>query len=68
VIEEADGRVEAEISDDGIGGADPTVGTGLGGLADRVSVLDGRLTVASSPGRGTVIRAELPVADGVPAA
>jgi signal transduction histidine kinase len=49
-----------EIADDGVGGADPARGSGLRGLADRIEALDGRLTVASPPGAGTVIRAELP--------
>ncbi|MDN5747375.1 MAG: histidine kinase [Pseudonocardia sp.] len=49
-----------EISDDGVGGADPARGSGLRGLADRVEALDGTLLVASPPGGGTVITAELP--------
>jgi PAS domain S-box-containing protein len=68
VIDETDGIVTAEISDDGVGGADPTAGSGIGGLADRVAVLDGRLAVTSHAGEGTTVRAELPVASGVPAA
>jgi signal transduction histidine kinase len=47
------------ISDDGIGGADPS-GQGLSGLADRVAGVDGRLSVTSPAGRGTVIEAALP--------
>jgi signal transduction histidine kinase len=47
------------IRDDGIGGADPR-GQGLSGLADRVAGVDGRLTVHSPAGGGTVIAAELP--------
>jgi signal transduction histidine kinase len=49
-----------EITDDGIGGADPARGTGLRGLADRVEALDGRLRLSSPTGGGTVVRAELP--------
>src|SRR3954447_24456502 len=49
-----------EIADDGAGGADPSRGSGLRGLVDRVDALDGRLTVVSPPGEGTFIRAELP--------
>jgi signal transduction histidine kinase len=49
-----------EITDDGVGGADPTGGSGLRGLADRVEALDGRLSVSSAAGAGTVITAELP--------
>jgi len=47
------------ISDDGIGGADPD-GAGLSGLADRVSGVDGRLTVESPRGGPTIIAAQLP--------
>jgi signal transduction histidine kinase len=48
------------VSDDGIGGADPSSGSGLRGLADRVAVLDGRLTVESPVGGGTTVRAVIP--------
>ena len=51
-----------EIADDGIGGADPSAGSGLRGLSDRVAALDGRLRVESPPGRGTTVRAEIPCA------
>ncbi len=50
-----------EVADDGVGGADPTAGTGLRGLTDRVEALDGSLTVESPTGKGTLIRAELPL-------
>ena len=53
------GTLTVVISDDGIGGADPN-GTGLSGLADRVSSVDGRLTVESPYGGPTIIAAELP--------
>jgi signal transduction histidine kinase len=51
-----------EVRDDGVGGADPTIGTGLRGLADRLAALDGRLEVHSPPGEGTTVRAEVPCA------
>jgi PAS domain S-box-containing protein len=54
--------VAAEVSDDGVGGADPARGSGLRGLADRVEALDGRLIVDSPPGGGTRVRVEVPVA------
>ncbi|HZO96341.1 MAG TPA: histidine kinase [Gaiellaceae bacterium] len=60
-VTRADGRATVRVSDDGAGGADPRGGSGLWGLRDRVEALDGTLEVASSPGRGTVVRAELPV-------
>ena len=47
--------------DDGVGGADPQRGSGLRGLADRVGALDGELVVASPPGGGTRVRAEIPL-------
>jgi signal transduction histidine kinase len=51
-----------EIADDGIGGAGPGRGSGLRGLADRIEALGGTITVTSPPGRGTVLRAEIPCA------
>jgi len=55
-------RLTIEIGDDGIGGATPTGGTGLRGLADRIETLGGRLTISSPLGRGTTLRAEIPCA------
>jgi signal transduction histidine kinase len=59
LVHTGDGAV-IEITDDGVGGADPARGSGLRGLADRVEALDGHLRVSSPAGRGTVVRAELP--------
>jgi signal transduction histidine kinase len=56
--------VTATISDDGPGGADAARGSGLRGLADRLEALGGGLRVASAPGAGTRITAELPRAAG----
>jgi signal transduction histidine kinase len=55
-----DGFAVVEVSDDGVGGADPAAGSGLRGLADRLAALDGRLEVHSPPGGGTVVRANIP--------
>jgi signal transduction histidine kinase len=55
------GALRVEIVDDGCGGADPAVGTGLRGLADRVDALGGRLEVDSPPGSGTRVTASLPL-------
>ena len=52
--------VIVEVVDDGVGGADPSLGSGLSGLHDRVEALGGRLEVASRPGAGTLLRAEIP--------
>jgi signal transduction histidine kinase len=54
-------RVTVEVADDGVGGADAAHGSGLRGLADRLAALDGRLSVNSPAGRGTRLRAELPI-------
>jgi PAS domain S-box-containing protein len=59
-----DDRLVVEVSDDGRGGAQPSDGSGLGGLRDRVEALDGSFAVDSPPGRGTRVRAELPLAIG----
>ncbi len=55
-----DGRVLVDVDDDGVGGADPSRGSGLRGLADRVHALDGKLALESEPGRGTHLHAEIP--------
>lgn len=61
-VSRRNGHALVEVADDGVGGTDPSAGTGLRGLADRVAALDGRLEVESLPGRGTVVRAEIPCA------
>ena len=60
-VRSRDGHVQAEVVDDGRGGADASSGSGLGGLADRVEALGGRLEVESPAGGGTVVRAQLPL-------
>lgn len=56
------GQLILEIVDNGIGGAAPEAGSGLAGLADRVSALEGRVQIESQPGLGTRVRVELPCA------
>ena len=48
------------IRDDGIGGADPSRGSGITGLKDRVEALGGTISVLSPPGRGTTLHVQLP--------
>jgi PAS domain S-box-containing protein len=60
-VSRLNGRALVEVADDGVGGAHPSDGSGLRGLADRVEALDGRLDVWSPPGAGTRIRAEIPL-------
>jgi signal transduction histidine kinase len=57
----ADGELQVEVCDNGVGGARGDHTTGLGGLEDRVSALGGRLVLESPPGQGTRVRAQLPV-------
>jgi signal transduction histidine kinase len=57
-----DGMLCVEVEDDGNGRADVAAGSGLRGLADRVGALDGTLEVEGRPGRGSTVRATLPVA------
>ena len=56
-----DGSLVVEVSDDGVGGADASSGSGLRGLEDRVGAVGGTLEVESPPGRGTVVRARIPL-------
>jgi signal transduction histidine kinase len=62
-LDDAPGCVRLWIRDDGIGGADPSSGSGLVGLRDRVEALGGRIEVASPPGSGTSLRVEIPIDD-----
>jgi signal transduction histidine kinase len=59
-VTQSNGSATVTVADDGVGGADPTGGSGLRGLAARVEALGGRLHVDSPPARGTRIRAEIP--------
>jgi len=52
--------ITVDVRDDGAGGACASRGTGLAGLVDRVSVLDGTLTLSSPPGGPTLLRLEIP--------
>ncbi|QZZ28359.1 sensor histidine kinase [Streptomyces sp. ST1015] len=63
-VEQRGARLVVEVGDDGRGGADSAAGTGITGLADRVSVAGGRLALTSPAGGPTVLRAELPCAAG----
>jgi signal transduction histidine kinase len=59
-VQRVNGHVEVVVKDDGVGGADPTRGTGLQGLRDRVCGVDGTFVVDSAPGAGTTVRADIP--------
>jgi signal transduction histidine kinase len=50
-----------EVADDGVGGVDPSAGSGIRGLEDRVAAVGGRLEIDSPVGGGTRLRATIPV-------
>ncbi|MGH3764079.1 MAG: sensor histidine kinase [Pseudonocardiaceae bacterium] len=60
----SDGVLELSIRDNGCGGADPTRGSGLLGLTDRVDALGGTIDVASPVGQGTTLLITLPIEEG----
>jgi signal transduction histidine kinase len=59
-VHAAAGVLRLAVRDDGAGGADPALGSGLVGLKDRVEAIGGAFTVHSPPGQGTRLAAELP--------
>ena len=63
-VEARDGVLGLSIRDDGRGGADPTRGSGLIGLTDRVDALAGTIQVASPIGMGTTLLITLPIEEG----
>jgi signal transduction histidine kinase len=56
-----DGRLTVTVTDNGHGGADPSAGSGLRGLMDRLAAIDGELSVSSPLGEGTTLSATFPV-------
>jgi signal transduction histidine kinase len=58
------GSVVVVVADDGVGGADPSAGSGLDGLRDRTEALGGSFTIESPPGHGTRITAAIPLDAG----
>jgi GAF domain-containing protein len=60
-LKQRDGSLVLSIADDGVGGADPSRGSGLIGLSDRVEALGGSISVRSRTAKGTRITAELPL-------
>jgi signal transduction histidine kinase len=55
-----DGTLVATVTDDGIGGASPDRGTGLGGVARRLEAFDGTMVVHSPAGGPTTVTMEVP--------
>jgi signal transduction histidine kinase len=61
LIEEVGSTLSVQVSDDGVGGADASRGSGLTGLRDRVEAVGGSMTLDSTAGAGTVLTVLLPV-------
>src|SRR5829696_355969 len=59
-VTNGNGRLAVEVSDDGVGGADIALGTGLRGLTDRLAAINGQFDIDSIPGHGTTLRASIP--------
>ncbi|WP_461008299.1 sensor histidine kinase [Streptomyces capparidis] len=59
-VERTGARLSIRVTDDGIGGADEALGTGIAGIRRRVLALDGTVRISSPPGGPTTIAAEVP--------
>jgi signal transduction histidine kinase len=59
-----EGRLCLTVCDDGVGGADPSRGSGLMGLVDRIEALGGSIEITSRSGQGTLLHVELPSSAG----
>lgn len=57
-------RLKLRVIDNGVGGADPTRGSGLFGLKDRIEALGGTIKVISPSGGGTSVLVDVPLATG----
>jgi signal transduction histidine kinase len=63
-----DGMLRVEVTDDGRGaGPGHRAGVGLTSMRERAEELGGSCTVAPRPGGGTIVSAQLPLADPPPA-
>jgi signal transduction histidine kinase len=66
-VELRSGAVHVVVADDGVGGADAAHGSGIRGLAERLAVLEGSLSLDSPPGGGTRLEARIPCrVEGLP--
>jgi signal transduction histidine kinase len=61
-LSQAPHLLRAQVTDDGVGGADPAAGTGLAGVERRLATFDGILAVSSPPGGPTIVVIEVPCA------
>ncbi len=61
-VEHADGRLRIDVTDFGLGGADPAAGSGLAGVEKRLAAFDGIMAVSSPAGGPTIVVLEVPCA------
>ncbi len=61
-VQLAQGTLHLLIRDDGVGGTDPSRGSGLTGLKDRIEALGGQIRIDSAPGSGTLMEVDIPIA------
>jgi signal transduction histidine kinase len=61
-VAESGRALRIEVGDDGAGGANERLGSGLEGLRDRVEAVGGALRIESLSGRGTLVRTDIPLA------
>jgi signal transduction histidine kinase len=65
-VQLTDAALYLSIRDNGVGGTDPSRGSGLTGLRDRIESLGGRIRIDSGPGNGTRIDVDIPVLQPLP--
>jgi signal transduction histidine kinase len=65
-IQRGHDELTVEITDDGVGDADPSRGSGLNGLIDRLAAVDGTLEIDSPTGAGTRLTARIPIPVSAP--
>jgi len=61
-VRHADGRLRIEVTDFGLGGADPAAGSGLAGVEKRLAAFDGIMAISSPAGGPTIVVLEVPCA------
>ena len=66
VVRESAETIEVTVRDDGVGfdGANTSQGFGLVGMRERVALINGSMSIATEPGRGTAVSLELPAERG----
>ena len=60
IVSHSRGHLRIEVNDNGFGGADPSLGSGLHGVERRLGTFDGVLAVSSPPGGPTIVVIEVP--------